>query len=294
MTSSGRKLRELISRDDLAIVPGAGSPLELRLIEAAGFEAAYISGYATAANRFGLPDIGLIGFREVEDMIHAAVAVSTLPLIVDCDTGYGDVANVRRTVRSFEAAGAAALQIEDQSWPKRCGHMEGKRIEPLDVAVRKIRAAVESRRDDDTVIIARTDALGPLGIDEALNRCLLYKEAGADVLFVDGPESEEHLVRIGGELPGPVMVNMSESGKTPILPAARLRELGFAFVIYPSSSLRVEINAVSDFYRTLKRDGISTVWADRMTSLDETNQLLGIDEFNLFADRMQSAAKSGL
>ena len=133
-----------------------------------------------------------------------------------------------------------------------------------------------------------------MGIDEALNRCLLYKEAGADVLFVDGPESEEHLVRIGGELPGPVRVNMSESGKTPILPAVRLRELGFAFVIYPSSSLRVEINAVSDFYRTLKRDGISTVWADRMTSLDETNQLLGIDEFNLFADRMQSAAKSGL
>lgn len=290
MTSKARKLRDLIAAKEITMIPGVGSPLELRLIEAAGFEAAYVSGYATAAARFGLPDIGLIGFREVEAMVTAASAVSDLPLIIDCDTGYGDIANVRQTVRAFEAAGAAALQIEDQSWPKRCGHMDGKRIEPREISVSKIRAAAEARRNPETIIIARTDALGPLGIDEALERLRLYKEAGADVLFVDGPESEDHLIRIAAELPGPQMVNMSESGKTPILPKERLQEIGFDLVIYPSSSVRVGIHAISGFYASLKQDGISDAWADRMASLDSTNQILGIGEVNSFVDAISAAS----
>ena len=276
------KLRKLLEGPDILVVPGGGSPLEIKLIEQAGFPAAYISGYATAAARYGLPYIGLIALSEVENLLLSVSRVTSLPVIVDCDTAYGDVANVQHTVRSMEMLGAAAIQMEDQKWPKRCGHMDGKIVESREVAVRKIAAAVAARRNPDTVIIARTDARSPHGLDEALERLRLFKNEGADVLFVDGPESMEDLEIIGRELPGPLFVNMSETGKTPLLSAAELQELGYKIVIFPSSTVRLTIKAVTDFLADLKAKGDSREWVERMASLDQTNMALGIDDFQNF------------
>jgi len=280
--SANKSLRNLLANPGIIVVPGGGSPLDIRLIELAGFEAAYISGYATAAARYGMPDIGLIAYGEVADMVRASRSASALPLIVDCDTGYGDVANVRRTVQGLEAAGAAAVQIEDQVWPKRCGHMDGKVVEATDIAVRKVRAATLARHSEETVIVARTDARGPLGLDEALDRCRRFKDAGADVLFVDGPESMQELERIGRELPGPLLANMSETGKTPLLAADELAVLGYAIALFPSSTVRICIRAMNDFLTDLKASGDSRAWVSRMASLEETNTALGLVDIKNF------------
>ena len=280
-TNPARRLRELLKKSGILVVPGGGSPLEIRLIEQAGFEAAYISGYATSAARYGVPDIGLVAYAEIEDMVRATRQVTSLPLIVDCDTGYGDVANVRRTVQGLEQLGVAAIQIEDQAWPKRCGHMDNKIVEPLEVAVRKIKAAVAARQGD-VVVIARTDARGPYGLDEAIHRCRQFREAGADVLFIDGPESEDELKRIIAELDGPLMVNMSESGKTPVLPASELQAMGYKIVIFPSSTVRLCVRTISTFLADLKAKGDSRGWLDRMASLAETNAALGLQQIQAF------------
>lgn len=279
--SYAKTMRARLARPEILVVPGGGSPLELKLIEQAGFEAAYISGYATAAARYALPDIGLAAYAEIEDMVLATRRVTDLPLIVDCDTGYGDIANVHRTVRGMELLGVAAIQLEDQAWPKRCGHMDGKIVEPRDVAVRKIRAAVAARRSPDTLIIARTDSAGPHGLDEALERCRRFKDAGADVLFVDGPREGE-LERIGRELPGPLLANMSETGKTPLYSAKELQQMGFAIALFPSSTVRLTIKAVSGFLADLKQSGDSRAWVDRMASLAETNRALGLEDLQSF------------
>lgn len=274
-------LRARLTRPEILIVPGGGSPLELKLIEGAGFEAAYVSGYAAAAARHGVPDIGLIAYAEQAELVWATRQVTDLPLIVDCDTGYGDVANVARTVRGMEALGVAGVQIEDQAWPKKCGHMDGKVLEPEDVALRKLDAALTARRAD-TVVIARTDARGPHGMEAALSRCRKFRAAGADVLFVDGPESAEELRIIGRELDGPLMVNMSESGKTPLFSAVELEAMGFSIVIFPSSTVRIMVRQVSAFLADLKATGDSRSWLDRMASLSQTNAALGLSEIRAF------------
>ena len=267
-------------------MPGGGTPLEIKLIEAAGFEAAYVSGYATAAARFGLPDVGLIAYAEIEEAVLAARRATDLPLIVDCDTGYGDVVNVRRTVQGMEALGAAAIQIEDQVWPKRCGHMDGKLVEPREVALKKLRAAVAARRDPATLIVARTDARGPHGLEEALERCRLFKDAGADVLFVDGPESVAELEAISRELPGPLLANMSETGKTPLRSAAELEAMGYAIALFPSSTLRLAIKSLGDFLADLKQSGDSRPWVERMASLETTNRTLDLDAIEAFDSKI--------
>jgi 2-methylisocitrate lyase-like PEP mutase family enzyme len=289
--STAKKLRESLARKEILVVPGGGSPLEMRLIEQAGFAAGYISGYATAASRYGLPDIGLMAYAEVEDMVNATRKVTSLPLIVDCDTGYGDVANVQRTVRGMELLGVAAIQLEDQAWPKRCGHMDKKVVEPRDVALRKIRAAVAARSNPDTVIIARTDARGPLGLDEAFERLRMFKEAGADVLFVDGPQSLEELQRICRELPGPLMANMSESGLTPMLSAQELQDMGFDIVIFPSSTVRLSVRIVQDFLADLKQSGDSRPWIDRQATLEENNTVMDMDRIRAFEAEILKAGR---
>lgn len=277
-----RRLRALLDRPGIVMLPGAGTPFDLRAAEAAGFEAGYVSGYAMAALRYGLPDIGLVGFGELVEFVRAARSVTDLPLIVDADTGYGDVANVRRTVQALEALGVAAIQIEDQVWPKKCGHMAGKRVEPQETAVRKIRAAVAARTNPDTVIVARTDARGPLGLDEAMQRCTLFAEAGADLLFVDGPTSEAELARIGAESPRPAIANMSESGLTPILSAAELEALGFRIAMWPSTSSRIAVRQSIEFFADLKATGDSRPWLDRIGTLDQTNAALGLADYHAF------------
>ncbi|MCH8183807.1 MAG: isocitrate lyase/phosphoenolpyruvate mutase family protein [Proteobacteria bacterium] len=282
-------LPELLARPGITVVPGGGTALELRMIERAGFDAGYVSGYATAAAIYGVPDVGLIAYNEVEANVRAIRSVTAIPLIVDCDTGYGDVANVMRTVRGLEQAGAAALQFEDQQWPKKCGHMEGKKIEPEAIAADRIRAAVAARRDPNLQIIARTDARAPLGLDAALDRLRLYKEAGADVLFMDAIESPTEMERMAKELPGPLMVNMSESGKTPLMPAQDLEQLGYKIVIFPSSMIRVMIRQLGDFLAELKTAGTSKSWLGRMATLDQTNAVLGLPELNEFGERIRAA-----
>ena len=284
--NAAAKLRQRLLQVEIIVIPGGGSPLELKLIEQAGFEAGYISGYATAAARYAEPDIGLVAYAEIEDNVLATRRVTSLPLIVDCDTGYGDVANVVRTVRGMELLGVAAIQIEDQSWPKRCGHMDNKIVEPRDIAVRKIEAAVAARRDAETLIIARTDSRGPLGIQEALERCRMFKQAGADILFVDGPQSLDELELIGRELPGPLLANMSETGLTPLRSAAELQTMGFAIALFPSSTIRLTIKAVSDFLLDLKQTGDSRQWVEKMASLSQTNHALGLDAVRAFEQQL--------
>lgn len=276
------KLRRRLQQPEVLVVPGAGSPLDVRLIEQQGFEAAYVSGYATAAQRFGLPDVGLIAFAEIEEMVRSTRAVSDLPLIVDCDTGYGGTANVGHTIRRLEALGVAAIQIEDQVWPKRCGHMDGKIVESRETSVRKVRAAVAARTSSDTMIVARTDARGPHGLDEAIERCRLFKSAGADMLFVDGPESIEELKRIAVELTGPIVANMSETGKTPLLPAHELATMGYNVVLFPSSLARVNLKGSAEFLAELAATGDSRSFLGRMASLNETNRAVGLDELRQF------------
>ncbi|MFB2584448.1 isocitrate lyase/PEP mutase family protein [Herbiconiux liukaitaii] len=275
------------------VVPGAGTPLEALAAERAGFQAVYLSGYAIAAWRHGLPDIGLLGVGEAVDALTATARVTGLPIIADADTGYGDATSVWANVRLLEAAGAAAIQIEDQVWPKKCGHMVGKEVIDADEAVRKIATAVEARRDPDTVIIARTDSLAPLGLDEALSRAERFRTAGADVVFVDAPSSLDELGRIGSTLAGPIMANMSEGGLTPALSADEFHALGFQLVIFPTTPLRVAVRSMEDFLADLRRNGDSRSWRDRMHGLDELNELVRLDDYLTIGDRASSRVLPG-
>lgn len=276
---------ELLTRPGIDVVAGCGSPLEARLIEAAGFAAVYVSGYAVAASIHGVPDIGIVGSGQNVTNVAAIREVVTVPVIVDADTGYGDVVNVRDTVRRLERAGADAIQIEDQAWPKKCGHMAGKRVIPQAEMLDKIHAALDSRASEQTAIIARTDARGPLGIQEALDRAASYAEAGADAILVDAPQSVDELRLVAG-LPGPQLANMSEGGLTPILSADELGEIGFGVALFPTSALRVGALAMASFLAELRRTGDSRGQLDRMMTLDELNEVVGLSALGDFEDRV--------
>ncbi len=283
----------LAATDGPTLVPGVGTALEAVAAQAAGFPAVYVSGYATAAWRHGVPDIGLIALTEITAALQAISAVTSVPLMVDADTGYGDVSNVADTVRRLEAAGAAAIQIEDQKWPKRCGHLSGKTVESRDVAVRKVRAAVQARRDASTLIIARTDARATDSLDEAIERGKLFHAEGADVIFIDAPESTAEVERIAAEVPGLRLANMSESGKTPAMSIDEFRSLGIEIVLYPTSALRIASRAFTEFFADLRREGASAGWIDRMQSLDDLNSLVGIERIQKFEAEIMAADLAG-
>ena len=266
------------------VVPGGGTPLEALAAEKAGFPAFYLSGYAVAAWRHGLPDIGLLGARDTAEALAAVTRVSSLPVICDADTGYGNEASVHSTVRLLEAAGASAIQFEDQTWPKKCGHMANKSVVDADEAVRKVAAAVEAKSNPDTMIIARTDSLAPVSIDEALRRAKMFRDVGADVLFIDAPQSIEHLERIGKELAGStLMANMSESGLTPALSGQEFADLGFGLVVFPTSALRLGMQSVTQLFSTLKSSGDARNAESRIVLLDELNVLVDLDHYNSIA-----------
>lgn len=270
----GDALRRLLDRPGSLAAPGGGTPLEAHCAEATGFETFYLSGYAVAAWRHGQPDLGITGMTDVVDAVAAITTSSSLPVIVDADTGYGDVTSVAATVTRLEQAGAAAIQIEDQVAPKRCGHSQGKEVIPTTQMERKVAAALRARTAG-ALIIARTDALGPLGVDEAIERCKRFHDLGADAVFVDAPESLEQLERIAREVPGRLVVNMTESGRTPILPFAEVGAMGFDLVIYPTAALRLAGRMISDLYAGLRDAGSTSDWSTRMMSLGEMNALLG-------------------
>jgi 2,3-dimethylmalate lyase len=275
-----RRLRELLAGPDLVVAPGAYDGLSARLIAQAGFRVVYMTGFGTAASVLGQPDVGLLTMSE---MVGRAAALATvagdIPLIADADTGYGNPINVRRTIREYEHAGVAGLHIEDQVWPKKCGHMEGKQVIPMDEMVQKIRAAVDARQDPDFVIIARTDAIAVNGLEDALMRGQAYREAGADVLFIEAPRSIADLQAIKQAFPDvPLLYNWAESGKTPLLSLDDIHALGFKLVIFPVSMLFAATYAMLELLELLKRGETPSAFAERMVTFSQFTQNIGLPE----------------
>lgn len=281
------RLRQLLSGPDLIVAPGAYDALSARLIAQAGFSAVYMTGFGTAASVLGQPDVGLLTMSEMVSRAGALAAVTgDIPLIADADTGYGNPINVRRTIREYERAGVAAIHIEDQVWPKKCGHMEGKQVIPQDEMVQKIRAAVDTRSDPDFVIIARTDANAVTGFDDALRRAQAYRAAGADVIFFEAPRSLDELKAITQAFNGtPLLYNWAESGKTPLLPLDDIRGLGFKLVIFPVSLLFVSTYATLALLDSLKQGQTPSVFAGQSLTFAQFTQQVGLSEIQALERR---------
>jgi 2-methylisocitrate lyase-like PEP mutase family enzyme len=272
-------LRARISAKPIVVAPGVYDAFTALIAMKAGFNTLYVSGAAIAYTRLGRPDIGLVSMNEVADTVALIRDRVDAQLVIDADTGYGNALNVVRTVRTFERAGATAIQLEDQDFPKRCGHLDGKALIPADEMLGKIKAALDSRTSADTLIIARTDAVAVEGFDRAVERALRYKEAGADMLFVEAPKSHDDLARITKALPGvPLMANMVEGGKTPILSAQELEALGFALVIFPGGIVRALGHMASEYFASLASHGTTDPFRNRMFGFDELNRTIGTPE----------------
>lgn len=257
--------------------PGAFCALAARAIERAGFEALYVSGAGLSNAVFGLPDVGLVTMSEAVEHARRICGAVGLPVIVDGDTGFGEAINAARTVREMEAAGASAIHFEDQVLPKKCGHLEGKQLIAAEAMAEKIRAACAARRDGEFVIIARTDARGVTSFEDAVERARLYVESGADAVFPEALESREELRRFAKEVRGPLVANMTEFGKTPLVGLAELEAMGYGLVIYPQTALRVGFGAITAMLSDLKRAGDQTRWLDRMQTRAELYELLDYD-----------------
>ncbi len=271
------KLRELIARPGVLMAPGVADALNAKLVQRHGFEAVYMTGAGTTAVRLGMPDVGLLTMTEMIDNAARIADSSGLPLIADADNGYGGVLNVRRTIQGYERAGVAAVHLEDQVIPKRCGHLAGKQLVPVEEMTAKIRAAADARTDRDFVLIARTDAIAVEGFDAALERAARYREAGADVLFIEAP-SKEQLPRIAPRLKAPLLYNMATSGKTPFLGKEEIERLGFKIIIYPNWIMLAAIKAASQVLATLKETGTIAGIARDVPSFKEFFDLLGMAE----------------
>jgi 2-methylisocitrate lyase-like PEP mutase family enzyme len=280
-----RALRDLVQAKRGLVVPGAYDGVSARLVERAGFPAVYMTGYGTSASRLGLPDLGYAGLAEMADHARNLAAAVTIPLIADADTGYGNALGVRRTVQAYEAAGVAALHIEDQVTPKRCGHLSGHEVVPLAEFAGKIRAAVEARRDPDLLIIARTDAISAVGLDEALRRGEAAARAGADVLFVEAPRDEAQVEAIAKTFDTPLLYNYAPGGRSPLPPFAALRALGYAIVLLPVDTLLVASKAIAEFLAELRRRDDVRSLTDRELPFGEFNALIGVDAQLALADR---------
>lgn len=272
-SSRSSELRQRLATGEILIAPGIYDALTGGLAEAAGFEALYLSGAGVAYTRLGAPDLGLVSMSEMAEVVRLVRERVALPLIVDGDTGFGNALNVERTIRAYERAGANAIQIEDQTFPKRCGHLADKTLISATEMAGKIRAAVAARASPDFLIIARTDAVAVEGLDAAIVRAELYRDAGADVLFVEAPKSREMLgslaKRLGGRLP--LMANMVEGGSTPILSAQELQALGFRLVIFPGGIVRAIARTAEEYYTSLRAHGTTTPFRDRMFDFAEIN-----------------------
>jgi 2,3-dimethylmalate lyase len=277
------RLRELLTGPELLVAPGAYDALSARLIAQAGFSTVYMTGFGTAASVLGQPDVGLLTMSEMVGRAAAlATVVGDLPLIADADTGYGNPLNVRRTIREYERAGVAGLHIEDQIWPKKCGHMEGKQVIPTAEMVQKIRAAVEARQDPDFVIIARTDSNAVYGLADALQRGRAYREAGADVLFIEAPRSIEELQAIAQSFPDvPLLFNWAESAKTPPLSFAEIHALGFKLVLLPVSLLFRATQAMLQLLATLKQGQIPSASQTPTVTFGEFTSLIGLPDIQM-------------
>ncbi len=285
MTERAALLRSALTSGRTLTMPGVFDALSARLAADAGFEAVFLSGYGMSATRLGEPDFGLLGEGEVAAAAAHVCAAVDLPVIVDADTGYGNALNVMRTVRDLVRAGAAGIFLEDQVWPKRCGHMRGKRVIPMAEQVGKLRAAIEARGDSGLVIVARTDARQAVGLEDAIARAEAYREAGADALFVEAPCSVDELREIGRRLPPPLVANMVEQGATPDLSAEELAALGFRWIVHPVAALFAATHAMQELYARLRADGDTRAVRYRQVGFAEFNRLVGLEEKYGLAER---------
>ncbi|MDT9591479.1 isocitrate lyase/PEP mutase family protein [Nocardioides zeae] len=290
MPGTPTRLRALLAGDGLPLLlPGAPNALTARVIEESGFQAAYVSGAGVTNTFLGMPDLGLMSSTELTSHVAAMADAVEIPLVVDADTGFGSALNVGRTMRALERAGAAGVQLEDQVMPKKCGHFAGKEVVSLGEMVGKIRAAADARQDDDVVIVARTDALAIEGVGRACERANAYREAGADVLFVEAPTSLEQMRRITASVEGPHVANMVEGGLTPILPREQLGELGFAVALYANAAMRGAVKGMREVLAHLDKHGSTAEAAELMISWQDRQALVRKPEFDAldarYADR---------
>lgn len=270
-------LRTALTNKEFILAPGIFDLISALLADREEFNALYVTGYGTVASYLGLPDAGLATYRDMVERIAQMVRMTSKPVIADADTGYGGLLNVRHTVRGYEDAGVSAIQIEDQEFPKKCGHTPGRRVVPLEDMVRKIEVAADSRRSDDFLVIARTDSRTTLGLDEAIRRGKAFAKAGADVVFVESPESEEEMKRVADAIAAPLFANMVNGGRTPLLPAERLKELGYAIAIHPAVGFLAVGAALSKAYADLAKNGVTSADID-LYSFTEFNKLIGFED----------------
>jgi 2-methylisocitrate lyase-like PEP mutase family enzyme len=260
------------------IMPGVYDALSAKIAARAGFEVIFITGYSLSATLLGEPDFGLLTQTEVVTAAQRICAVVETPVIVDADTGYGNAVNVMRTVQDLIRAGAAGMFLEDQVWPKRCGHMKGKQVISLDEQLKKLKAAIEAKSNTDFFIVARTDSRQALGLSEAIARGKAFREAGADAVFIEAPETKDEMREIAKQVPGPLVANMLERGVTPLMGPKELHDLGFDLVVWPLAPLYSVAKALTDVYTTLRHDGSTMNILDRLMPFDEFNQIVGLSE----------------
>ncbi len=272
------RVHQILEKHGSIVFPGVYDTLSAKLAARAGFPMAFISGYSVSATAIGEPDLGLLTQTEIVQHARQVCRSVKIPIIVDADTGYGNPLNVIRTVRELVDAGAAGCFLEDQQWPKKCGHMRGKRVIEREEYIDKIRAAVDTRGDADFFIVARTDSLAAVSLEEALRRVTEARAAGADASFVEAPNSLDELAEIGRRAPAPVVANMIEKGKTPVLPKAKLAELGFHLILYPLAGLFAAARGLATIYEKIKRDDTTLGAENQLMAFDDFNDLIGVEE----------------
>jgi 2-methylisocitrate lyase-like PEP mutase family enzyme len=295
MQNHPRAFRELLTRDEILVMPGVYDGLSALAARRAGFEACSISGAAVSASRLGYPDLGLMTFNEILEQSRAIVRVADLPIIADVDTGFGGPLNVVRTITAFEDIGVAGVHIEDQVFPKKCGHFARKEVIPTEEMVAKVKAVRHAVRNPDFVLVARTDARQPEGLDAAIERSHRYVEAGADIVFLEAPKTRDELERIGREDFGvPLWANLAEGGKTPLLDPPELQELGFKIAVYPGAASKTAARVLVDLMAGIRKYGSVRPFLDGMMSLDERSELLSLAEYEALDDRLSSRAPTGV
>ena len=286
------KLREVLKEKKFIPVPSCFDTLSAKLIEQANFDVTFMSGFAASASRIGSPDLGLMTFSEVLDQANNICNAIDIPMIVDGDTGYGNSVNVFRTVRGYADAGAAGVMIEDQKWPKRCGHMQGKQVIPKDEYAEKLQAALDARKNKDFIIVARTDARATEGLDAAIERGLYYRKIGADVIFIEAPKTIQEMKKIGKAIDAPLVANMIEGGATPIVSESRLHNMGFKIVLYPLSVLFSNTHATLQILRELKRTGGTGKLKKKMVNFDQFNEFVELTKYKKLEKRYKKEKKT--
>ena len=285
MNDKKKALRERLQQPGLLSAPGIHDMVSLRLADTFGFDALYMTGFGTVASHMGLPDAGLATYSDMVGRVKAMAAMAKTPLIADGDTGYGGLLNVAHTVRGYEEAGAAAIQLEDQEFPKKCGHTPGRRVIPVADMVRKIQVASDARTSGDFLIIARTDARSALGLDEALRRAEAYARAGADILFVESPETHDEMRQIGRSFELPLLANMVEGGRTPVLSQQELEAIGYKLAIFPVTALLAATQAMKAVYESFKKTGSSAGISTPLMPFADLTKLMGFEEIWEFEKR---------